>query len=217
MKRVLIACECSGIVREAFRAAGCDAWSCDLKQAEDGSPNHIQGDALAALRSGPWHLVIAHPSCVRLCLSGVLRLYVGGKKAGGIDPQKWAEMEAAAAFFRAFATEYAGPLCIENPLMHGHARRLVGLPEFDRQTVQPWQFGDDASKRTVLWLRGLPRLRLDQAQAVSPRLVNGLPRWANQTDSGQNRLPPSPNRSADRARTYSGIARAMAAQWAHLI
>jgi hypothetical protein len=218
--RVLVACECSGVVREAFRALGRFAWSCDLLPAEDGSPNHIQGDALEAVRNPPrlagkWDLVCAHPPCTRLCLSGALRLYRGGKKANGRDPQKCAELVEGAAFFRSFFDSYSGPLCVENPTMHSHARTLIGEPEgVVRQSVQPYEFGDDASKKTILWLRGLPPLVKNPAQYVAPRISQGRPRWANQTDSGQNKLAPSPGRAQARAKTYAGLANAMASQWA---
>lgn len=219
--RVLIACECSGVVREAFRARSHVAYSCDLKSARDGSPFHIVGDALEILRRGceitpgvfvPWDLVIAHPPCTFLCHSGVLRLYKDGKKRHGTDFYRWAKMRDGAAFFDAFAQVYSGPLCIENPVMHGHAFTLLSesTQMMDRQTVQPWQFGEDASKATVLWLRGLPRLTLNPGSFFPPRIVNGKKRWGNQTDSGQNKLAPSPTRGALRAVTYSGVASAMA-------
>ncbi len=99
-------------------------------------------------------------------------------------------------------------IAIENPV--GVASTLWRKPD---QIIQPYQFGDDASKRTCLWLIGLPRLRIDASLYIPPRFVGGRPRWANQTDSGQNRLAPSDHRAADRARTYGGIARAMAQQW----
>lgn len=205
---ILIACECSGTIRREFRALGHRAYSCDLLPAADGSPHHLQMDALEALGrwpedGGQWDLVIAHPTCRRLALSGSLRLYLGGKKANGPDPVKWAELDQAAAFFRQFFDLYDGPLCVENPHMHGHALARIGLPPgVVKQTVQPYEFSDDASKATVLWLRGLPKLVKNPSDYVQPRMVNGLPRWGNQTDSGQNRLPPSAGRAAARAVTY---------------
>lgn len=226
---VLIACECSGVVREAFRALGHDAWSCDIKPATDSQQFHVASDAIRILRDGigvpysgspylkkdapPWHLVIAHPPCTYLCNSGVLRLYKGGKKLNGIDLDRWAKMRDGAYFFDAIFRHYRGPLCVENPVMHGHAFDLLSetTQRTHRQTVQPHQFGDDASKATVLWLRGLPELL--PTTHVAPRIVDGKRRWANQTDSGQNKLTPSPTRGAERAVTYKGIAQAMAAQW----
>src|SRR5689334_20917904 len=131
---ILIACEESGEVRRRFRELGHNAYSCDLKPAADGSPHHIIGDALEILKRGceiapgvfaPWDLVIAHPPCTYLCNSGVLRLYKGGKKGGGIDLDRWAKMRDAAYFFDCFRRFYAGPLCIENPIMHGHGFELL--------------------------------------------------------------------------------------------
>ena len=190
--RVLVACECSGEMRRAFRALGHDAWSCDLKPAEDGDNHHIRGDAIGVLWGLPWDLVIAHPVCKYLANSGSLRLYKGGKKSGGIDTERMAKVRDGAYFFRQFFTEYSGPLCVENPIMHKWAREYVGLEDCTRQIIQPYQFGEDASKATCLWLRGLR---------------------SNQTNSGQNRLGPSEHRAADRARTYPGIAKAVAEQW----
>lgn len=214
--RILVACERSGVVRRAFQARGHDAWSCDLEPAADGSEFHFQQDAIDCVaHRGSWDLVIAHPPCTYLCNSGVLRLYNDGKKPNGLNLDRWAKMRDAAYFFDCFRRYYSGTLCIENPVMHGHAFNLLSesTQQMDRQSVQPWQFGDDASKRTVLWLRGLPRLTINPELFVAPRIVDGKRRWANQTNSGQNKLPPSAGRAAARAVTYDGIARAMAEQW----
>jgi len=218
---VLVVCERSGIVREAFNAfAGVIAYSCDTASAEDGRhDSHLQMDAFEAIKWRKWDLVIAHPPCTRLCNSGVLRLYKDGKKVNGIDPVKWAEMREGARFFRRFFTDYAGPLVVENPVMHGHAMTYVGCDDCPTQTIQPYEFGADASKRTKLWLRGVPALTFTPSQrksgrwVIDPRSGKVVERWANQTDSGQNRLGPSETRAIDRARTYPQIAAAMAAQW----
>lgn len=197
--RVLIACESSGIVREAFRARGHDAFSNDLLTAADGSLYHYQMDARELLALG-WDLLIAHPSCTFLCASGMHWTTRGLR-----DPKLTTD---AAEFVRALWTAKIPRVCIENPV--GSINRLI--PEMPRpQYVQPYQFGDDASKKTGLWLRGLPPLI--PTQMVAPRIVNGRPRWANQTDSGQNRLGPSADRWRKRAQTYPGIAAAMAEQW----
>ena len=143
-----------------------------------------------------------------------MRLYKGGKKINGVDPVKWQEMEDAAAFFRRFFTDYSGPLCVENPTMHGHALSRIGDVGVQfKQSIQPHEFGHDASKKTLLWQRELLPMLIDAADMVAPRIVNGRPRWGNQTDGGQNKLAPSPERAIARARTYEGIARAMAEQW----
>lgn len=121
-------------------------------------------------------------------------------------------MREAVALFRAFLFGPIARVAVENPIMHGEAARLIGQRQ--AQTIQPYQFGDDASKRTCLWLRGLPRLIVPHEEAwIVPRMVAGLPRWGNQTDSGQNKLSPSADRWKLRSETYQGIARAMAHQW----
>ena len=201
---MIICCESSGVVREAFRAAGVDAWSCDLLPADDSSPFHIQGDALAAMRSREWAAFGFHPPCTYLTSAG---LHWNGRGRG------WEHTEEALAFVRALMAE-AGPrpYYLENPV--GCISSRICRPS---QSIQPYDFGEDASKRTCLWLQGLPLLR--PTSRVSGRIVTRpdgrkVERWANQTDSGQNRLPPSPDRWRLRSRTYPGIAAAMATQWA---
>lgn len=196
--RVLIACECSGVVRRAFAARGHDAWSCDLKPAEDGSPRHICGDALEIMRCDSFDLIIAHPPCTYLSVSGMHWTTRGLR-----DPKL---TEDALRFFVACLEAPCPRVCVENPV--GITSTRVRPPN---QWIQPFEFGDDASKRTGLWLRGLPKLV--PTCRVHGRLVNGRERWSNQTDSGQNRLGPSERRAADRAQTYPGIAAAMADQW----
>jgi len=218
--RVLVGCERSGVVRRAFRALGHDAWSCDLAPADDGSEYHFQMDLrdLLALYEdglyGFWDLLIVHPECRFLCNSGVLRLYKGGKKRNGRDWPRWQQMEEAARFFKQCLEVKIPRICVENPVMHGYAKYRIGNVAFT-QSIQPYEFGDDASKCTCLWLIGLEELK--PTRRVQGRIVewNGrrVERWANQTDSGQNRLGPSEMRSALRAETYPGIAAAMASQW----
>jgi hypothetical protein len=233
--RVLVACERSGVVREAFRQRGHDAWSCDLEPAQDGSLFHYQRDARAVIRDG-WDLMIAHPECRYLCNSGVLRLYVGGKKVNGKDPKRWVHMECAAEFYSYLASAPIDRICIENSVMHGYAKVLTAdsVRGWSTQIIQPNQFGDDASKATRIRLKNLPPLT--KTKAVDPKygcscgtkfdlnlgsygcpncLGEGQVRfvWGNQTPSGQNKLGPSPTRSAERAKTYSGIAAAMVEQW----
>jgi hypothetical protein len=195
---VLIACESSGIVRDAFRDRGHDAWSCDLLPCEADPAWHITGDAMEAIRSRPWALLIAHPPCTYLCSSGMHWTTRGLR-----DP---ALTEDALAFVRALMGCGIPRIAIENPVGAIGSRIRPAS-----QYVQPYQFGHDASKRTGLWLTGLPLLT--PTQYVPPRIVDGKPRWANQTDSGQNRLAPSADRWRDRSRTYAGIAAAMAEQW----
>lgn len=222
--RVLVGYERSGIVREAFRKRGHDAWSCDIAPAEDGSEFHYQttlkqlfrhwylhekrqpnGERyppISPQRRAFWDIMIVHPVCTYLSGSGLhWNKYRPDRSANTEDAlsEIWWLFTVASTHARAFA--------LENPV--GCIRTRLGVAH--TQMIQPYQFGDDASKRTCLWLRNLVPLR--PTKFIEPRLVNGKPRWGNQTDSGQNKLAPSPHRAADRARTYPGIANAMASQW----
>lgn len=195
--RVLVAPEYSGRVREAFRRRGHDAWSCDLLPSEDDSAHHMQCD-MRGIVGGGWDLMIFHPECTYLCSSG---LHWNGRIPGR------AQSTEEALEFCQWGMELPIPLkAMENPI--GCLSTRFRKPD---QIVQPYQFGDDASKATCLWLEGLPLLV--PTQYVPPRMVNGRPRWSNQTDSGQNRLGPSPDRWKVRSRTYPGLADAMAIQW----
>jgi len=203
MRRVLIGCECSGIIREAFRRRGVDAWTADYKGAEDGSKFHFQGDALWFVENdAPFDLFIVHPPCQFLSSSG---LHWNKRR-----PERAAQTEAAYRFATRCISAPIDRLCMENPI--GCLSTRIRKPE---QIIQPYQFGEDASKATCLWLNNLPPLQ--PTRYIAPRIVDGRKRWANQTDSGQNRLGPSPERAADRARTYLGIAEAMAEQWTPLL
>jgi len=198
--KVLVGCEFSGTVREAFRARGHDAWSCDLLPSGDGSAFHLQGDVLEAIADRAWDLAVFHPPCTYLSVSGMHWTARGLR-----DPQL---TEVALEFVRKLLAADIPLICLENPITIISTR--IRKPE---QIVQPWMFGDDASKATCLWLKGLPPLAHYPRDYVEPRIVGGKRRWANQTDSGQNRLPPSADRWARRSLTYPGLARAMASQW----
>lgn len=193
--RVLIACEFSGAVRRAFRARGCDAWSCDLLPSEDGSPYHVIGDVRALLWLG-WDMMVAHPPCTFLAHSGLRWLYVGGKKVNGMDFRRWSDMTTGAGFFNEMVNAPINKICVENPRMHPYARKLCGEPT---QYVQPWQFGHGEVKETGFRLRNLRPL-------IPSNIVDG--RYA-----AVHRARPSPSRWKERSRTYEGIAQAMAAQW----
>jgi hypothetical protein len=195
--RVLVACERSGVVRRAFRALGHEAWSCDLADADDESRWHIQGDAIRAAH-GNWDLLIAHPECTYLANSGAKHLYAGMNAANGPNPDRWAQMGAAAAFFLAMWNAPVPHIAVENPIMLGHPRRLFNIPE-PTQIIQPWQFGHGETKATCLWLKGLPPL-------VPTNIVEGR-------EQRVFRMAPGPDRKKDRSRTYEGIAAAMADQW----
>jgi len=203
--RVLVACEYSGRVREAFRKRGHDAWSCDLQDADDGSQHHLKGDCLGYLGMG-WDLVIAHPPCTYLSVSG---LHWNKRR-----PERAAMTEAGAGFFLEF-TKLTCKWAIENPVSCMSSR--YRKPD---QIVQPYDFGHDASKKTCLWLNGLPRLV--GSSRVPGRMVDGKERWSNQDDSGQNvvrdengKILPwnGPDTWKYRSKTYQGIADAMAEQW----
>lgn len=185
--RVLVACEYSGRVREAFRALGHDAWSCDLLPSEDDSPHHIQGDALPLLTQG-WDLLVAHPPCTRLCNSGVRWLH---------ERNLWAELDKAAAFFRAFLDAPVPRIAVENPVPHRYALERIGR-DYDF-TAQPYEHGDPYTKRTAFWLKNLPPL--------TPTKI------MEEREAAVHKMSPGPNRWKERSRTYPGIARALAAQW----
>ncbi len=181
--KILIACEYSGVVRDAFLRRGHDAMSCDLLPTEVLGP-HYQGD-MFDLDFSVYDLVIAHPPCTALCVSGN-RHYAGTQ-----------ERLDGAEFVRRIWEIPVGKLCIENPV--GVIPTL--LPELPKpQYIQPWQFGHGETKKTGLWLRGLPHLLpTDIVEGRADRI---------------HKMPPSRNRWKLRSTTYAGIAEAMAAQWA---
>jgi hypothetical protein len=206
--KIMVACEYSGVVREAFARKGHDAWSCDLLQTEQ--PGHhivIDNDAHLkdVLYNRHWDMIIGHPPCTRLCNS--VSWYI--KQNNLYD-----EVERAAVFFNMILNAPAKRICVENPIQHGHARRLI--PRYD-QIIQPYNFGEDASKATCLWLKNLPKLI--NTSKFPPRQISYggkfVFRWGNQTDGGFNKLSPSADRGKLRSRTYQGIADAMADQWSY--
>lgn len=212
--RILVACEFSGIVRDAFVSLGHDAWSCDLLSTERPG-KHLHGDVLDHLADG-WDLMVAHPPCTHLAVSGA-RWFA----------TKQREQAEALEFVRRLLGAPIPKIALENPVSIISSR--IRQPD---QIIQPWQFGEDASKKTCLWLKGLPLLR--PTALIQPRLIccggevpnrdkygcpncnsakTAKPRWGNQCNSGQNKLAPSDDRWKERSRTYAGIAAAMAAQW----
>lgn len=194
--RVLVACERSGVVRSAFLAVGCEAWSCDLAPAEDDGP-HLTGDVREFLDAG-WDLLIAHPPCTHLSVSGA-RWF----------PEKRDAQAEALAFVLVLMGAAVPRIAVENPV--SIISTEIRPPD---QIIQPWQFGHSESKTTCLWLKGLPEL---QPTHLLGRPDTGKLYWNNQTPSRQNKLGPSPTRGQQRARTYQGIAEAMAAQWGSLV
>lgn len=194
--KILVACEYSGAVRDAFIKRGHFAMSCDLLPTDVPGPHH-QGDVFEII-DRDWDLMIAHPPCTYLCSSG---LHWNGRVAGRQE-----KTDEAVEFVRRLLNANIPRIALENPI--GCISRLIRKPE---QIIQPHQFGDDASKSTCLWLKNLPLLI--PTKNIPPRIIDGKSRWANQTDSGQNRLGPSDDRWKERSKTYQGIADAMASQW----
>lgn len=215
--KILVACEFSGTVRDAFIARGHDAMSCDLLPTEKPGP-HYQGNVLDIINDG-YDAMVAHPPCTVRNVASAWALcdpdfdrYPGVGYHQKVKPETLtgaARREARAKsdeFFRALLNANIPQIAIENPI----GLKSDGIPK-PSQIIQPHQFGHDASKATCLWLKGIPLLI--PTCHVAPRMVNGKPRWANQTDNGQNRLSPSSDRWALRSLTYPGIAAAMAEQW----
>jgi hypothetical protein len=206
--RVLIACEFTGTVRRAFAARGHDVWSCDLRRAEDGSNRHIVGDVRDVLRDGWDLLIVAHPPCTRLCNSGVR--WLDKAPPGRTLAEMWDELREGAALFSDMWTAPVERIAVENPIMHRHAKALIRDYRDPAQFVQPWQFGDWESKRTGLWLRGLPSLvptyrTTDEARAALGETGEPVQRvW---------RMAPGADRERERSRFFPGIADAMADQW----
>jgi len=182
--KILVACEESGTVRDAFRKLGHDAYSCDI--LPNASPYHIQGDVLEHLEDG-WDLMIAHPPCTRLCNSGVMWL----------DRRNlWDDLKKAWQFFNSLKAANIDRICVENPIPHKYAREHIGKYT---QLIQPWQFGHGETKATCLWLKNLPSLK-------PTNIVDGR-------EQRLHKLPPSKDRARLRSITYQGIADAMAQQW----
>jgi len=184
--RVLIACEYSGTVRDAFLKAGHDAMSCDLLPTDVPGP-HYQGDVRDVL-DYPWDLMIAHPPCTDLSVSGARHFPA---------KQKHGRQQASASFFLSLAKAGILRIAIENPVCI-----MSSLWRKPDQVIQPWQFGHGETKATCLWLKGLPKL-------TPTNIVEGR-------ENRIHKMAPSPNRWKERSKTFQGIADAMAAQWGNL-
>ena len=182
--KVLIACEYSGRVRQAFKDKGHDAWSCDLLEPEDGSPYHYHGNVFDVIHNG-WDLMIAHPPCTDLAVSGAR--YFAEKIADG-------RQQRALDFVQALMDAPIEKIAIENPISVISSK--IRKPD---QIIQPWQFGHGETKATCLWLKNLPLL-------MPTNIVDGR-------EAKVHKMPPGPNRWKERSRTYEGIAKAMAEQW----
>lgn len=197
--RVLVACEFSGIVRDAFAAEGWDAWSCDLLPSERPG-NHYEGDVREVL-GGQWDLMVAHPHCTYLTNAGVRHLHDhiesrNGNRASMSGSKRWVAMFEGAEFFNLLKNASIPHIAIENPIPHKYARALIG--DYT-QLIQPWMFGHGETKATCLWLKGLPKL-------APTNIVEGR-------EARVHRMSPGPDRWKERSRTLPGIAEAMARQW----
>ena len=203
---ILVACEYSGAVRDAFRELGHSAWSCDLLETDSKPHLHIQGDAIEAVKAGrptdgkPWDILIAFPPCTYLCSSGM-----HWTRRGKRDPQL---TEDALAFVAALLGADVPHIALENPV--GCISTRIRKPDC---IIHPWQHGHPESKTTCLWLKNLP--------AIVPTKILQKPEsgyWENQCANGsQNKLPPSKDRWKLRSKTYTGIAAAMASQWSESV
>lgn len=225
MARILIGYSACPLTRRAFEEHGHDVWTCDLLPARDGSVKHIQDDIWGHLYTKRWDMAVLHPMCTYLTVSAAWAYsdpdydkYPGVGYHQKVKPgtltgwHRRNEREKALQNFKELL-QLPFPVAIENPAV-SFINKAIRPPD---QVVHPYHFGDDASKATGFWLEGLPPLEIDPAHKVEPRMVDGKPRWGNQTDSGQNRLSPSENRWLERSATYPGIAAAMGDQWGKYI
>ena len=194
--KILVACEYSGTVRDAFIAAGHDAMSCDLLPTDVDGP-HYQGDVFD-LDLTQFDMMIAHPPCTYLTNAGVTWLHK--------DPTRWGKLDDGAAFFKSLINAPIPRICVENPIMHKYAKERIGGVK-QSQVVQPWMFGHMEQKATCLWLKGLPLLQ--PTNNVKAAMME-LPDRERQR---LHYLPPSADRWKLRSTTYAGIAKAMAQQW----
>lgn len=194
--KVLVACEMSGRVRDAFIKRGHEAMSCDLLDSLTEGP-HYKGDIFDILDTS-WDLLIAHPPCTYLSVSG---LHWNSKNS-----TRAIQTEEALEFVQKLMNAPIEKICVENPVSCVSTR--IRKPD---QIIQPYEFGEDASKKTCLWLKNLTPLV--PTNRIIGRMIDGKERWSNQTDSGQNKLGPSKDRAILRSLTYQGIADAMAEQW----
>ena len=191
-------CEESGTVRDALINKGFDAWSCDLRPSRGVHiGRHIQCDIFQAIASHKWAAMIAFPECTYMASSGPKHLYIGMRKENGINLDRWAKMEQAAEFFKKLLGADIEKICLENPIMHGHAKKIIGVGQ--SQIIHPWQHGHGEQKATCLWLRNFPNLLPSNIVAGREQCV-----WL---------MAPRTDRNRDRSKTYPGIADALASQW----
>jgi len=232
MKKILVGMETSGTIRQKFRDAGFDAWSIDLLPSLDNSPYHVVANVFDFLDSDKtvWDLAIFHPSCTYLTCSAewaykepdYLRYPDVGyhqrvNKDTLVGSKRFdARLNAFDDFVECLNTSNSYRIAVENPI--GIVSSWLRKPD---QIIQPYQFGENASKATCLWLNNLPKLvptnRFTGRFVIDKSSGKKVERWSNQTDSGQNKLSPSKDRWAERSKTYAGIAKAMVDQWGHIV
>lgn len=200
---VLIACEFSGIVRDAFIKKGHDAMSCDLLPTDIKGP-HYQGDVFDIIDNG-FDLMIAHPPCTYLANSGVQHMWEKRKKVNGPNKERWDNMRLARIFFNKLLNANIEKIAVENPIPHGYAE----LPKYT-QIVQPYYFGEEAMKKTCLWLKGLPKL---EATNIVGHGEKYFTKEGKSNGSKWYQLPPGKDRWKHRSKTFQSIADAMAEQW----
>jgi len=209
--KVLVGCETSGVVRNAFLERGFDTWSCDILPADDMSNRHIQDDVRDVLKMEAWDLLmVAHPPCTRLCNSGVTWLHRVPKfrqEQGWTLKDMWHELEEGCALFSDLWNADVPSIAVENPVMHKYAKALIINYEPFAQSVQPYEFAknledpDNITKRTCFWLKNLPRLKK----------TGTLTRETARNDI--HFASPGPDRWKIRSRFHKGLAKAMAEQW----
>lgn len=211
--RVLVACEFSGIVRDAFKALGHEAVSCDLLPGERPG-KHFQQDIRQLLaEDNKWDLMIAHPPCTYLCNSGVCHLYKSKKE---LNIARWNSMLEAVEFFNFLLEQPIPRIVIENPIQHKYARERIKTKY--TQIIQPFQFGHPEMKTTCLWLKNLPKLQPTNI-VKKVRIITNNGKFVGVVNGRQqslHRLPPSKDRWKERSRTFQGIADALAAQYGSL-
>lgn len=194
--KILIACEYSGTVRDAFIAKGHDAMSCDLLPTDKPGP-HYEGDIVDIINDG-WDLMIAHPPCTYLANSGVSHLHK--------DSSRWDKLKDGAAFFKMLLNAPINKIAVENPIMHKYAKELIGGVK-QTQVIQPWMFGHMEQKATCLWLKNLPPL------TPTNNVKDAMMKLSDGERQRLHWLSPGPNRWKERSKTFQGIADAMAEQW----
>lgn len=214
---VLIACEYSGIVRDAFRNAGHNAWSCDLIPTEGDPAYHYQMDIKELLRytEEDWDLMIAHPTCTFLSNSGVRHLHENVTSKNGVrakinGKERWKEMGHAAEFFNFLHNSKIHRIAIENPVPHKYAKALIGNYT---QLIRPWQFGEKKTKAVCLWLKNLPKLKPTNIVGPPPK---NMTQEEKRSWHECHYTAPSKDRGKIRSRFFKGVAEAMATQWSNI-